>query len=196
MRPRRFGLLLAAVVATSCNRPSTLEEPRGAPLVELRDSQGRRSLAVWKVADGFRWADAQEGPGHLSEGAGGRLSGHDPRHGPLEASLGEPGGLQLRRRDGSGLRLSREGLGLRLGDAAGIPIARARMEKEEAQVHDAGGIVVLRARQAGGRIVVTDRDGGAVAFVLGQATLDRAALASLSTLSAVERVLVLVTGER
>jgi hypothetical protein len=191
MRSRR-ALLLAPplwALAAACNRTESAIEGR-PPLVELRDARGQRRLALWKTGDGLRFHDVLEGSGQLQVEAGGRLRGHDPRRGPLESSAA-PGAVQIRYRDGTGLRLSREGDLLRLGDAAGIPIARLRIAGEEAVLHDAGGVVALRARRAGGRIVVTDREGAAVAFLVGQASLEQAALAALSSLSAVERAFVL-----
>jgi hypothetical protein len=89
------------------------------------------------------------------------------------------------------LRLTREPSGWRLGDGAGIPIARTHIVAEESLVHDAGGLVVLRARRSGGRIVVTDREGAAVGFVVGDAPPEIAALVWLPTLSAAERALLL-----
>jgi hypothetical protein len=177
-------------LAAACNRTESGVEGR-PPLVELRDARGQRRLALWKTGDGLRYHDVLEGSGQLQVEAGGRVHGHDPRRGPVERSAAAPGAVQLRYRDGTGLRLSREGDLLRLGDAAGIPLARLRVAGEEAVLHDAGGVVALRARRAGGRIVVTDREGAAVAFVVGQASLEQAALAALSSLSAVERAFVL-----
>jgi hypothetical protein len=190
----RRALLVAAVAAAAaaCNRPSSEGRVEGGPpLVELRDTRGQRRLAVWKTGGGFRWVDSLEGSGQLQAEAGGRLRGHDPRRGLVEATGAGGGTIQVRYPDGTALRLSREGDLLRLGDAAGIPIARVRSEKEEAVLRDAGGVVALRARRAGGRIVVTDREGATVAFVVGNAPLEQAAFAALSSLSAVERVLLL-----
>ncbi len=187
------AVLLVAAAGAACNRVGGEEglEAR-TPLVELRDETGQRRLAVWKVDDGFRWLDRQEGSGRIQVGPAERLLAHDPERGPVEVSPPGPGGRQLRRADGTALRLSREGTLLRLGDGAGIPLARARVEAEEALVHDAGGVVVLRARRAGGRIVVTDREGRAAAFVVGQASPEYAALAALPGMRAVERALLLV----
>jgi hypothetical protein len=183
--------LLALAAAAACNRPEggLAGQP---PLVELRDARGQRQLAIWKTEEGFRWLDAREGGGGILAGPGGQLRAQDPQRGPVELSVRAPGTVQIARADGTALRLSREGDLLRLGDAAGIPLARARIDQDEALVHDAGGVVTMRVRRAGGRIVVMDRGGGALAFVVGQTTLEHAALAALSSLSAVERALLLV----
>jgi hypothetical protein len=193
MTSGRRALLLAALAipGAACNR---LPGGEGAPLVELRDPRGQRVFALWKTGEGLRWNDSREGGGLLRATAAGGFRGDDPRRGPVEASTAG-GGLQIRYADGKALRLTREGDLLRLGDAAGIPIARARVEAEEAVLRDAGGIVILRARRAGGRIVVTEREGAIVVFLLGQTALAQAAFAALSSLSAVERALLLGLAE-
>jgi hypothetical protein len=191
MIARRRDLLLATVaVALACNRVTGQAES-DAPLVELRDRQGERRLSLWKTPQGFRWQDTSEGSGRIRIEPGGGLQAQDSPGGAVGLGPDPSGSLQLRRLDGGLLRLSRDGGLLRVGDGAGIPVARVRVEKDEALVHDAGGVVILRARPEGGRIVVTDREGGAVAFVVGQTTPERAALVSLSSLSALERALLL-----
>jgi hypothetical protein len=191
MIARRRALLLATVaLALACNRV-TGQEGSDPPLIELRDARGERRLTLWKTTQGFRWHDAREGSGRIQAEPGGRLQAQDSPAGPVGLGPDPGGAVQLRRLDGGLLRLSRDGALLRVGDGAGIPLARVRLENEEALVHDAGGVVILRARREGGRIVVTDREGGAVAFVVGQTTPERAALVSLSSLSALERALLL-----
>lgn len=104
-----------------------------------------------------------------------------------------PGGLRWTGPTGAGrtpggtLRLERREGGLRLGDAAGVPRARLRTTGEESAVHDAGGLLIAVARLAGGRVVVSNRDGKTIGFVTGAASVENAALAFVPGLGADER---------
>jgi hypothetical protein len=123
--------------------------------------------------------------------------GEDPVRGPLEARRLDGGGVEIRGREGMLLRLTRDGSAWRLGDAAGIPLARVRLDEKagEGVGHDAGGTVIVRVKAGGGRLVVSDRDGSTLALITGkldQLSLARAALASLPSLGAAERALLLI----
>jgi hypothetical protein len=181
------------LLGAGCNRPGS-DEQRVRPRIELRDERGQPRQVLYESGAGrFRWQDVREGSGQvLREGEGRRAQ--DSSGIVLERVVAASAARELRRPDGTALRLHREGGFLRLGDGAGIPIARARIEKDEALVRDAGGQVLLRARRAGGRIVVTDREGAAVGFVVGEAPSEVAALVWLPSLSAAERALLL-TGD-
>jgi hypothetical protein len=113
-----------------------------------------------------------------------------------------PGGaLELRKAAGVVLRWARDpnapaGAEVwRLGDGAGIPLYRVRRQAGEGSVHDAGGMVILRARVAGGRIVVSDRDGRRLALVVTELPPEKAVLAALSSLTARDRALLLAALE-
>jgi hypothetical protein len=188
---RALPLALAVLAGAACNR---VEREGGAGPradVELRDAQGGVRLGLYRTREGYRWQDAQQGEGRFAA-AEGAWSGHDAQRGPLTVRAPSPGALEVRGSGGVLLDLRRvDGL-LRLGDGAGIPIARVRDDRGEALAHDAGGMLVARARKSGGRIVIADRDGATLGFIVGEVPLERAALASLPTLSAGERAALLL----
>ncbi len=182
--------VVVAALAPACNHVSG-DDVATPARIELRDVRGQPRQSLYPTADdGFRWLDAREGTGRILRQPGGRRA-QDGAGTVLESAGVAAGSLELRRPDGKSLRLSREPTGFRLGDGAGIPIARTRIDAAETLVHDAGGLVVLRARREGGRIVVTDREGAAVGFVVGDALPEIAALVWLPALGAAERALLL-----
>jgi hypothetical protein len=187
----RHRLLAVFILPLACNRVAS-EQDTSRRRLELHDARGQSRQIVHESGEGgFRWQDRREGSGRVLPEPDGRRRAQDQGGSVVETPGPTPGTLDLRRADGSLLRVSREKESVRLGDGAGIPIARARLEKEEALVRDAGGQVILRARRAGGRIVVTDREGAAVGFVVGDAAPEAAALVWLPALTAAERVLLL-----
>jgi hypothetical protein len=185
--------VLAALALLACNRARREGEDQRASLVELRNAQGVLELAIQRTSDGFRWVDAKEGEGRMVA-SGGLLRGVDTKRGPFETQPGAEGALDVRGPAGVQLTLKQvDGL-LRLGDGNGIPLARVRSQPDEATAYDAGGMLVARARRAGGRIAIANRDGATTAFVVGDVPLVRAALAVLPALTASERAVLLLTG--
>jgi hypothetical protein len=184
---------LALLALAACNR-SGAEDGR-PPIIEVRDAAGDLRLAVFRGAGGpasYRWVEVREGEGRLA-GAAAELRGPDPRHGTLAMVTRPDGSLELQGARGRLLDLRRVDGWLRLGDASGIPLARqGPASGEEALVHGPGGQVLVRARRAGGRIVVSDGGGAITAFVTGEVALDRAALALVPALTAGERVVLLL----
>jgi hypothetical protein len=189
---------LSLVLALACNRTPGAHPPdEGQLLLELRDPQGQPTFSLQRTATGFRYLDSESGAGQITAAPGGRFRTDDPRRGPLEAWRLEGGGVEIRGREGMVMRLTREGASWRLGDAAGIPLARVRLDgaSGEAVGHDPGGLVVVRVKAGGGRLVVSDRDGnlrGLFTGQLDQLSLTRAALAALPALGGVERALLLI----
>jgi hypothetical protein len=189
----RPGPVLAALALLACNRAGREGEEHRASVVELRNAQGALELAIQRTSDGFRWVDAKEGEGRMVA-SGGVLRGVDGKRGPFETQTGSAGALDVRGPGGFLLRLKEvDGL-LRLGDGNGIPLARVSSQPDEASAYDAGGMMVARARRAGGRIAIANRDGATTAFVVGEVPLERAALAVLPALTASERAVLLLAG--
>lgn len=197
--PAGLGRLLALVLLLACNRVAPAggeDEPQ--TLIELRDAQGQPTFTLQRVGEGFRYLQAGGSPGRVTATAAG-FRGEDPVRGPLEARRIDGGGVEIRGREGMLLRLTRDGPSWRLGDAAGIPLARVRLDEKggEGVGHDAGGMVIVRVKAGGGRLVVSDRDGSTLALITGkldQLSLAQAALASLPGLGAAERALLLIAG--
>jgi hypothetical protein len=189
--------LLALPLALACNRvPPGPEPEKPQTLMELRNPQGQPTFTLERVGTDFRYLEAGGTPGRVMPTAAGFRS-DDPARGSVEARRLEGGGVEIRGRQGMLLRLTREGSSWRLGDAAGIPLARVRLDgaRDEAVGHDPGGMVIIRVKAGGGRLVVSDRDGGTRALITGkldQLSLTKAALAALPSLGGVERALLLV----
>ena len=195
--PRLLAALAMMTLVLACNRvrPAGGEDDPQT-LIELRDSQGQPTFTLQRVSAGFRYLQAGGSPGRVTATAAG-FRGEDPARGPLDARRLDGGGVEIRERDRLVLRLTREGTSWRLGDAAGIPLARVRLDERagEGVGHDAGGMVIIRVKAGGGRLVVSDRDGGTRALITGkldQLSLARAALAALPALGAAERALLLI----
>jgi hypothetical protein len=189
MRAAPLGLLAFAL---ACNRLGREAAETVEPRIELRDGQGELRLAVYATGDGFRWIDRVDRAEARLVASGGALRGLDPQRGPLELLPAPDEGFDVRGPTGMLLKLRRIDGFLRLGDGAGIPLARVASTDEEAVVRDAGGTVIARARRGGGRISLVDREGATIGFVLGDVSLERAALVVLPTLSAGERALLLL----
>jgi hypothetical protein len=189
--------LLPFVVLLACNRVAPAgSEDEPQTLMELRDAQGQPTFTLQRVGEGYRYLQSGGGPGRVTATATG-FRGEDPVRGALEARRLDGGGVEIRGREGMLLRLTRDGASWRLGDAAGIPLARVRLDEQagEGVGHDAGGMVIVRVKAGGGRLVVSDRDGSTRALITGkldQLSLARAALASLPALGAAERALLLI----
>jgi hypothetical protein len=195
---RRLACLgLALGLALACNRvPAASEQDKPQTLVELRDAQGQPTFTLERVGESFRYVEPDGGSGRVIPTAGG-FRGEDAARGPLQARRLEGGGVEIRGREGMLLRLTREGGSWRLGDGAGIPLARVRLDERagEAVGHDPGGMVIIRVKAGGGRLVVSDRDGGTRALITGkldQLSLTKAALGALPSLGGAERALLLV----
>jgi len=198
MRKRRRGSLgLALGLALACNRvPAGPEPEKPQRLLELRDAQGQPTFTLERVGEGFRYVEPGGSAGRIIPTAGG-FRGDDPARGPLDARRLDGGGVEIRGRQGMLLRLTREGPSWRLGDGAGIPLARVRLDERagEALGHDPGGMVIIRVKAGGGRLVVSGRDGGTRALITGkldQLSLTKAALGALPSLGSAERALLLV----
>ncbi len=205
MRPATWlSAALALTLALACNRVAPApEDEQAQTLLELRDAQGQPRFTLQRLGDGFRYLEAGGSPGRVLATADG-FRGEDPARGPVEARPLPGGGVEIRGRQGMLLRLTREGSpgspassSWRLGDAAGIPLARVRLDEKagEGVGHDPGGMVIIRVKAGGGRLVVSDRDGSTKALITGQIdqlSLTKAALAALPALGAVERALLLI----
>ena len=176
--------------------PPGPEPEKPQTLMELRNAQGQATFTLETGRGGLSLPGSGRRAG-AGEATAGGFRGDDPARGSVEARRLEGGGVEIRGRQGMLLRLTREGASWRLGDAAGIPLARVRLDgaRDEAVGHDPGGMVIIRVKAGGGRLVVSDRDGGTRALITGkldQLSLTKAALAALPSLGGVERALLLV----
>ena len=103
-------------------------------------------------------------------------------------------GLRIEVASKTRLRFSRVDGRLRVADGEGFPIARLRIDGRQSLLHDAAGILRTQSRDEGGRVVVTDRDGKALGFVIGLDDPSRAPLLFVPGLSEGERALLLAPG--
>ncbi len=187
-------MLLVAAVSAGCTRRGGEAGTSGAPVVEIRDADGQPTLSVRRIDGGLRWLDlAGHTQGDLFAKDGRIVTTRGGQEGEaLTADKEAVDALAIRRPGGHRLLLARVGGALRLGDGAGIPVARIRAEGDNGAVaYDAGGLIVASARSAGGRIVLSDSAGHTTGFVTGSASVERAALIMLGMLLPAERAILL-----
>jgi hypothetical protein len=190
-------LALLALLALACNRAPPAKEEKVETLLELRDAQGQPTFTLQRLGDGgFRYLEVGGRPVRVLEAPDGFRAG-DPGRGVVRAQRLDGGGLAIFDSDKLMVKLTRDGPSWRLGDAAGVPLYRVRLDDKlgEGVGHDAGGMVIVRVKASGGRLVVSDRDGSTRALITGkldQVSLVRATLASLPSLGAAERALLLI----
>ncbi|MCG5051872.1 MAG: hypothetical protein KA712_02835 [Myxococcales bacterium] len=196
--PRRsFTLLVGGLVVFTACKQSATPAPAERVLAEVRGPDGQLRLQVARRGEDhgderLAWYADAETAGSVQRLAGGAGT----------ASL-EGARVSLRRSETRALVMTEDGRvkftlerrddHLRVGDADGFPQGRIRRDGASATLHGPGGDLKAAAHVEGERVVVTDRAGTALGYVVGVPGPEEALVAFLPGLRPIEQALLLAT---